>query len=62
MSMTKRIDPYRTKLHRDGTVTIWHVYTQQWLRTTEPSDRMLASLSRRERERVLKHLEKARDE
>lgn len=24
--------PYRTKYHRDGTVTVWDVYQQEWRR------------------------------
>jgi hypothetical protein len=47
--------PYQTKLHRDGSVTIWNVYRQQWQRTSEPSDSVLASLSVKECERVIKH-------
>ena len=55
---------YRTKFHRDGTVTvtIWNVYAQQWMRTSEPSDRMLASLPAKERQRIMKHLDKVRNE
>ena len=45
----------RTIYHRDRTVTIWDVYQQQWMRTDEPSDRVLASLSTDERERVIRH-------
>lgn len=46
---------YRTTFHRDHTVTIWDCYSQRWLRTARPSDRILASLDQRERERVIKH-------
>lgn len=56
MSATKRSDPYRTTYHRDGTVTVWDVYTQQWLRTSRPSDQILASLPAEERERVRRHV------
>lgn len=51
-------NPYRTTYHRDGTVTVWDVYTQSWLRTAQPSDKVLASLSPKERERVKEHCEK----
>lgn len=44
------------KCHRDGTVTVWDVYSQQWLRTDRPSDRVLAALGREDRDRVQKHL------
>lgn len=54
MSTTKR-DIFRTTFHRDGSVTIWNVYTQQWMRTRAPGDRVLASLEPRERARVIRH-------
>lgn len=41
--------------HRDGSVTLWNVYNQQWERLDEPSDRILASLNVSQRERVIKH-------
>ena len=47
--------PYQTKYHRDSSVTIWNVYSQQWQRTSYPSDNVLASLSDKERERVIRH-------
>lgn len=47
--------PYKTKFHRDATVTIWDVYSQQWLRTDRPSDQILASLGEKERNRVIHH-------
>ena len=46
---------YESTFHRDGTVTVWDVYSQSWLRTRRPSDRVLASLDERERNRVIKH-------
>lgn len=52
---TKTADLFRTTFHRDGTVTIWDVYTQQWVRTAHPLDELLASLSKPEYERVLRH-------
>ena len=45
----------KTKFHRDGTVTVWDVYLQQWTRTAHPSDAVLASLMPRERDRVIRH-------
>jgi len=45
----------KTTYHRDNTVTVWNVYTQQWIRTERPSDRLLATLSETERTRVIKH-------
>ena len=41
--------------HRDHTVTLWNVYSQEWIRTGVPSDRILASLNPRERDRVIRH-------
>lgn len=55
MNTTKTTDPYRTTYHRDGSVTVWNVYTQSWTRTGRPSDRVLASLRPAERERVVRH-------
>ena len=52
---TSTTDQYRTTYHRDHTVTVWNVYTQQWERTDRPSDRVLASLSEPERARVMRH-------
>jgi len=52
---TKNTDPYRTTFHRDGTVTIWDVYTQSWLRTSRPRDEVLASCSPQERDRIIRH-------
>ena len=44
----------RTTYHRDGSVTVWNVYTQTWTRTYKPSDELLASLGT-ERDRVICH-------
>lgn len=40
--------------HRDGTVTLWDVYCQEWRRipAAEVTDRLLATLPPRERERI----------
>jgi len=46
---------YKTKFHRDGTVTIWDVYQQVWRRTAAPSDHVLASLPKKDRDRAIKH-------
>lgn len=52
---------YATKFHRDGTVTVWDVYEQTWVRThvSRVSDQVLASLSSDERARILGHRERA---
>ena len=49
------MNDFKTRYHRDGSVTVWDVYQQQWVRTTRPEDRVLASLSTDERERVMAH-------
>lgn len=50
-------DPYRTTYHRDGTVTVWDVYSQTWRRRVRSMpDRVWASLSERERNKAAKHL------
>jgi hypothetical protein len=45
---------YDTKYHRDGTVTVWDVYQQSWLRCQMDAvpDEVLASLSVEERDRM----------
>ena len=46
---------FKTTYHRDGSVTVWDVYSQQWIRTKRPSDQVLASLDNKERQRVINH-------
>lgn len=45
----------KVTLHRDGTVTIWCVYTQSWSRGA-PSDRDLAAMDAKTRARVERHV------
>jgi hypothetical protein len=47
---------YRTTFHRDGSVSFWSVYQQQWMReqAIHVSDKHLASMSSHDRERVVK--------
>ena len=48
---------YRTTYHKDGTVTVWDVYQQQWCRrVAHLPDHVLASLDPAEREKVIRHL------
>jgi len=52
---------YATTFHRDGTVTVWDSFKQAWQhRCRCVSDQVLATLPRRERERVQRHLMRAR--
>ncbi len=46
----------KTTYHRDRSVTIWNVYTQQWEHTATPSDRVLASCEQDERAKILHHV------
>lgn len=50
------MNAFKTKFHRDATVTLWDVYTQSWERTSRPTDAQLAALPAAERERVQKHV------
>lgn len=47
---------YQTRYHRDGTVTVWDVYRQQWTRREASAvyadDRVMASLPHRDRLRI----------
>ena len=49
------MNAFKTKFHRDATVTIWDVYTQSWERAGRPTDAQLAALPTAERERVQRH-------
>jgi hypothetical protein len=46
---------YRIRMityHRDGTVTVWDVSRQRWVRTNDPSDQLLDSLCRADADRI----------
>ncbi len=60
MPRTTNDDPFRTVYHRDHSVTIWDVYSQQWMHTNRPSDAVLATLTTTERARVLRHCQQGR--
>lgn len=47
---------YKSKFHRDGTVTFWNVYEQRWNRQVAKriSADNLSSMSESDRKRVLK--------
>jgi len=38
--------------HRDGTVTLWDVFSQAWVRTANPSDQLLGGLPLAEIDRI----------
>jgi hypothetical protein len=44
------------KYHRNGTITVWNVYTQTWMRQIEPSelpDTVVATLPNKHRNRII---------
>jgi len=47
---------YRTTYHRDGTITVWDVYSQQWVRLPArelwDDARLMSTLSDTERQRI----------
>ena len=50
----------RTTCHRDGTVTFWSVYQQEWIRRTSlVPDQELAAMSEQERAKAQRHLDQA---
>jgi hypothetical protein len=53
---TKSSDLFKSKFHRDGTVTFWNVYQQQWNRTqaSRISDENIASMSASDRTRTIR--------
>jgi hypothetical protein len=46
---------YGSTFHKDGSVTVWDCHNQGWIRTSNPSDRLLSTLSNDEREKVISH-------
>ncbi len=51
---------YKTTYHRDGTVTYWNVYAQQWRRVkaSDMSAENLATMDNEERARIERHAKK----
>ena len=43
---------YDSTFHKNGSVTIWDCHNQGWIRTSNPSVRLLSTLSTEEREKV----------
>ena len=47
----------KTTCHRDGTITYWSVYFQEWMEGVDDiPDRELAAMNGKERDRVIRHL------
>ena len=59
--MNETKSAYGTTYHRDGTITYWDVHRQQWRRGSEISDRTLATMSDKDRERIQRHVMPVRD-
>jgi hypothetical protein len=53
-SVEPKNNMYKTKYHKDQSVTLWNVYTQTWqrVRASRISSEILASLSSAERTRI----------
>ena len=47
--------------HHDGSITFWDVNTRGWVRTSCPSDQLLASLDDQGRERIKRHIAKHKE-
>lgn len=60
--MSAQANAYRPTYHRDGTVTIWSVHEQRWLRVSasEISDQELAAMPDAWRARILRMAAAAR--
>lgn len=43
--------------HRDGTVTLWDVSSQAWVRTADPNDQLLGGFRRPEIDRIQRFLQ-----
>jgi hypothetical protein len=43
--------------HRDGTVTLWDVFSRAWVRTDNPNDQLLGTLPRAEIDRIRRYLQ-----
>ncbi len=56
MERTTRPGTGKTALHRDGTLTVWNCLRSCWMRGSQPSDALLATLSPTERDRVEAHV------
>jgi Fe-S cluster biosynthesis and repair protein YggX len=56
MKGRNKMSNYKTKYHRDGTVTIWNVFSQAWQRHQADliADSVLATLNDSERARIAK--------
>lgn len=49
------MNAFKTKFHRDGSITLWDVYTQSWARTARPTNQQLAAMPDAERDRAIRH-------
>ena len=56
MTRTTRPESGDTTLNEDGTVTLWDLFRQEWQVGTNPSDRVLSTLSAFERSKIMLYL------
>ena len=49
---------YKSTLHRDGSVSFFDIYLQQWRRSTEVGNIVLATLGDIERTKIKNHLKR----
>ena len=57
--MARKTTAYAPTFHRDGSVTYWSVYEQQWRRsrnTRDISDREYSAMGGAERGRIIRHM------
>ena len=47
---------YKSTLHKDGSVSFFDIYLQQWRRSTEVGNIVLATLGDTERTKIRNHL------
>lgn len=53
---TNRPKSGKTTYHRDGTVTWWDLYVEQWIRVDHFTDQQWATMSEPEFSRIERHL------
>lgn len=56
MKRTRRPKSGETTYHRDDTVTVWDCLQQSWVRGSDPSDELYATMGEPERSRVSCHV------
>jgi len=53
------IEPMKNTYHKNGTITYWSVYNQQWVKNAASiPDEEFAAMSFKDREKSIRHLRK----